>query len=144
MAADICCDTIIGGTFHLSIGDKRYEVIGEARIRPGYRERSAEATSSGRMWATERAVLTEADVTFGNFCDADPLEIFDGRCKISVTLVEESRGYRHMFTDAVAVGRPEINFATGQVTGISLRTDKYVRVIGAEGRHGGPDTVVGI
>lgn len=130
---DECCDTFVTGFFHLQIGDKRYSVSGAARIRPGYVERATGAASDGRMWATETPVLSEADLVFMNFCDADPLEIFAQRCKIQATFVEDSRGFRHYFTDAVAAGRPEIDFANGQVSNISIRTDKYSRAEGAGG-----------
>jgi hypothetical protein len=127
---DPCCDTFVGGFFHLQIGDRKYSVAGEARIRPGYVERNTGAASDGRMWATETPQLSEADLIFYNFCDADPLEVFAGRCKIDATFVEETRGFRHYFNQAVAAGRPEINMSNGQVTNISIRTDKYSRAEG--------------
>jgi hypothetical protein len=127
---DRCCDQIVGGHVYVVLGDMRFDVAGETILRPGGSEREAFASSGGRMYGIERAVLTEAEITFLNACDADPDLIWNARCKAQVTIVEDSRGYRHMFTDAMIVGRPEKNLQTGEVTGMRITTDRYQRVGG--------------
>lgn len=125
--ADPCCDTVIGGKVYVSMGDRRFEGLGEATIHPRPVERSHGATSGGRLWVTEEARAPDAEISFANHCDADPLDLFDARCQVDVTFVEDSRGIRHLFTRASVVGWPEINLATGEVSGLLIVTDNYSR-----------------
>jgi len=125
---DPCCDTVIGGEIYVVAGDKRYEGMGDATILPASVERTAAASSGGRLVVTEAAVPATARIDFANLCDADPLELQTLRCKVDVTVVEKSRGFRHLFTQAVIVGRPEVNLATGVVSGLEIASDQYSRV----------------
>ena len=119
--ADVCCDDVVGGMVYLTVGDRRFEGSGEATLRnlSGV-ERTSSASSGGRMVITEAARLPEIEMTFINHCDADPLDLFDLRCKVNCTFVEDTRGIRHLFTGAAVVGAPELNTATGVVTNMRI------------------------
>lgn len=123
MAAD-CCDDLVGGMVYLTVGDKRYEGSGEATLRnlSGV-ERTATASSGGRMVLTEVARLPEIEMSFINHCDAEPRDLYDLRCKVDVTFVEDSRGFRHYFSQASISGTYEYNTATGVVSGMRIVCD---------------------
>lgn len=123
--ADVCCDTIVGGRVYVSNGDSRWEATGDVTIMPRTVERTADASSGGRMFVTEKAVPARARMDFLNYCNADPLDLFDARCHVDVTIVEMDRGFRHLFTKAAIVGNIEKNLSTGVVTGIEIATDRY-------------------
>lgn len=123
--ADPCCDVFVGGIIFVSVGDQRFEGMGEAKIRPRTVERTAGATEGGRLWVTEKAVPAQAELNFVNLCDADPLDLFDARCGIDVTIVDQTRGFRHLFSQSVVVGTPEINVTTGEVSGLKIASVHY-------------------
>lgn len=118
--ADSCCEDIVGGMIYIMAGSLRYEGTGDITIRPAHVERDAAATSGGRLAATERAMLAEAEFSFVNHCDADPMELFNGRCKLDIVIVEQSRNIRHYFNGAIMVGRPNINLSTGEFSGVRI------------------------
>jgi hypothetical protein len=126
--SDPCCDQIIGGKIYLRIGAKRYEGMGDATIITGDVERTAGATSGGRLWVTERAEPARVQITYANLCDSNPQEIFDARCHVNLTIVEESRGFKHLVTKGAVVGRPSFNLATGEVSGIEIATTHYKKL----------------
>jgi hypothetical protein len=125
MAGTACCDVIIGGEIYIVVGDQRFEAMGDVTITPASVEREANASSGGRLVVTETARPARATITFANLCDADPVAIFNARCHVDVTVIEKSRGFRHLFTKSAVVGTPEINLSTGEVSGIEIATDNY-------------------
>lgn len=126
--ANVCCDDVVGGMVYITVGSLRFEGMGEAKIDPRTVERTAEASAGGRLVVTERAKPAMAEVSFVNHCDADPVDLFDLRCHVDVTVVELSRGFRHLFTSASVVGTPQINLATGEVSGLRIAAIQYNRV----------------
>lgn len=125
--ADACCNTIIGGLVELIVGDKTYQALGDVTISPMTVEREAGATSGARLTVTEKAKPATAAMNFANLCLADPMELFDMRCRVDVTVVEKSRGFRHLFSASAVVGTPEINLSTGELSGLQIATDSYTR-----------------
>lgn len=118
--ADMCCDDIVGGLIFVTVGSLRFEGMGEAKIRPETIERSAEASAGGRLVVTEKAVPAEAELSFVNHCDSNPIDLYRARCHVDVAVVEQSRGIRHLFSRATIIGRPEVNLATGEVSGLRI------------------------
>lgn len=126
--ADPCCDRIIGGEIYITVGDRVFEAIGDVEIDPTRVEREANATANGRFYAIARAVPQMARITFANFCgDSDPMQMWDIACDMDITIVEKTRGIRHLFTRASVVGKPTQNLSTGQVSGMKIATDQYSR-----------------
>jgi hypothetical protein len=127
MAADPCCDDIVGGEVYITMGDRRFEATADVVITPRRQEREAKLTNGGRLMVTERAVPYLAEITFVNQCGGDPLKLWDSRCHTDITVIEKSRGFRHLFSKASIVGNPKVNLSTGEVQGITVAADKYVR-----------------
>lgn len=125
--ADQYADDIVGGEVYIIVGDRRFEGMGDAKIQPRRREMTAGASSGGRLYGTEKAQPARAEISFVNHANADPLDVFDLRAHVDVTFVEKSRGIRHLFTKSLIEGTPEINLATGEVTGLRIATDQYSR-----------------
>lgn len=124
--ADACCDTIVGGQIYITVEDKIFEATGDVEIDPSRTEREAGVSANGRLSVTERAVPQMARITFLNFCgDSDPMQLWNYRCNMDITVVEASRGIRHLFTKASVVGKPTKNLSNGQVSGMEFATDKY-------------------
>ena len=128
---DQCCDTVIGGEIYITatiphIGERLYEALGEVRIQPTRLERTAGASSAGRLWIVETARPIRAIMTFANRCSVDPFELFCSHCNMSVNIVEKSRGYTHLLTGAVVIGMPEKNLSTGEVSGMEIVAGSYV------------------
>lgn len=124
--ADACCNDIVGGEvvihafFRNGTPTKTYEGIGDIRLQPSGREVTAGASSAGSLWATEAPRPVRALLNFVNRCSNDPMDLFRGRCAISITVVELSRGLQHTLNNAVPVGLPEVNLSTGEVTGLEV------------------------
>ena len=99
-------------------GEERlYEALGEVRIQPTRLERTAGASSAGRLWIVETARPIRAIMTFANRCSVDPMELFCSHCNMSVNIIEKSRGFTHLLMGAVVIGMPEKNLATGEGVG---------------------------
>ena len=125
-----CCDTIIGGEIYITatianVGERLFEALGEVRIQPTRVERTAGASSAGRLWVVETARPIRAIMTFANRCSVDPFLSFCNHCNMSINIVEKSRGYTHMLTDAVVIGMPEKNLSTGEVSGMEIVSSAY-------------------
>jgi hypothetical protein len=120
MKEDFCCDTTLGGEYYLKARGLTYEGIGDLTLLTAPIEKTANATANGGMYTTHKAKLVTAKVTFANRCKADPMKLHSENCPIDVVFVEKSRGIRHLFTQAVIVGNPEINASTGEVSGIEI------------------------
>jgi hypothetical protein len=132
MAYDPCCTTVIGGevfinaefkgpgTGNQSGGHAQYQALGEVRLQPAAIERTAGAASAGQVWITEASRPIRAVLSFVNRCNPNPMRMFCERCSINITIVEKSRGIEHLLTSCITVGAPEINFATGEISGMEI------------------------
>ncbi|MCI0555738.1 MAG: phage tail tube protein [Anaerolineae bacterium] len=128
MAQDPCCDTITGGRIAITVGEHVFSGRGDCEIEPRTEEREAGMTNDGKMFGIVRAKTAKMEIVFANLCERDPLELFDFKCKVNVTVEEIDRGFRHLFTEAMIIGTPRINLSTGEVSGIMVETDQYTRV----------------
>lgn len=86
-----CCDRIVGGRIVLHQNGNTFELTGDVTISPATIERVSEPTNSGRMMTMIRPKLATAEIEFANFCDGDPLDLFNAGCKVSVTIEELDR-----------------------------------------------------
>jgi hypothetical protein len=116
----------IAGTFYLVAGGQRFEAIGEATIEPSPVERSADVTSGGRLYGMTKASARRAKMKFARFEDAAPSALFLSSVdSVQVTIVENETQKRHLFINALIVGKPSENLATGEVDGIEIASDQY-------------------
>jgi hypothetical protein len=125
MATD-CCNSF-GGRISIEIGGKRYPARGDITINPTNVEVAAEANHDGSPYFTSRPVLYGAQMTFTQPCGLSwDAEL--ARCALNVTIIEETNGRAHLFTGARIIGRPVLNISTGEVSGLSIMTDRYQQV----------------
>lgn len=125
---DPCCNVIAGGRVEISQNGKMFTGKGTVTVRPTLISRDAEAGSNGKMVGTIKPELAEADIVLANLCDADPIEFFDPNCDANYTFYEKDRGIRHLYTGAMVTGRPEIDTLTGEVSGMTVKSDKYAKL----------------
>lgn len=123
--ANFHCPPTVGGKVYLAWGDKRLEASGSVKIRTGQVRREARATNSGRLVVTEEARVQEWEMDLWDINGADPMELWEARSHVNVTLVAESTGKRYLWTDAAVFGDPEHDLATGIVSGIKMATDQF-------------------
>lgn len=129
-APKVCCSEVVGGEVyivaHFSGTDSSYyEALGDVRIQPSRVERTAGASSGGRVWVTEVSRPMRVILSFINRCDTNPMRLYCERCQIGITVFEKSRGFMHQFNDCLIVGAPEVNLSTGEISGIEIVTDDY-------------------
>ena len=149
---DVCCSEIIGGEVYIvanfqNAPSEYYEAMGDVRIQPSRVERTAGASSAGRVWVTEASRPCRVIMSFANRCDQNPVRLYCSRCLIDITVVEKSRGFFHQFTNSLVVGNPEVNLSTGEISGIEIVTDEYTIgssgvILGQEGTCPMPDDIV--
>jgi hypothetical protein len=120
-------DRVIGGKCHGTVNGKRFEFMADVTIMPATVSREGASTSGGKVYTTEKAVPARAKITFGNFQSADPMDLYDAQDVFDFTVVESTRNIRHLFTSASPVGDPEKNLTNGEVTGIEIVTEKYLK-----------------
>jgi hypothetical protein len=131
MATDLsaCCSEIIGGEVYIIANfdntSEYYEALGDVRIQPARIERTAGASSAGRVWVTEASRPIRVVMSFINRCDQNPIRLYCSRCLVDIVVVEKSRGFTHSLTQCLVVGAPEVNLSTGEISGIELVTDDY-------------------
>lgn len=125
--ADACCKTIAGGRVEIIQNGRIFAGVGDVVIRPTLFSRDANASSNGKMYGTVKAELAEADIVLANLCEQDPIELFDPNCDADYTFVERDRGFRHLYNASMTTGRPEINLSSGEVSGMTIKTDSYQR-----------------
>lgn len=118
-----CCNSF-GGRISIDVGGKRYSARGDITLSPTNVEISGDANHDGSAYFVSKPVLYGAAMTFTQPCGIvwnDEM----ARCAINVTIVEEQNGRSHLFTAARLVGRPSINLSNGEVSGLSILTDRY-------------------
>lgn len=125
---DPCCNQVVGGKVYVSADDQRWEASGDVTIEPSNVSRELGATPSGRLTVVETAKPFRATLDMFNFCKNDPLELFKRRCGLNFTVVEKSRGFMHLFTNASVGGTPSINLQSGVISGIEIASDQYSRI----------------
>lgn len=128
-----CCDEIIGGEVYITAkfssgqnqAPMRFEGMGEIRLQPSRVTRASGASTGGTIWVTETARAPKILMSFINRCEHDPMLLFMQRCRVEITLVEKTRGFVHLMSDAHITGDPEKNLATGEITGIEIVSQTY-------------------
>ena len=118
-----------GGRYTIDAGDgKTLSGRGEARIRPARATPTTGVNQDGSGYATVAPQLSEIELSLDRGVDRDWVESELLRA-VNVTFEEIDTGKIHFLTSANWDGRPEINSASGEVTGMKFTSDRY-RVTG--------------
>lgn len=123
MADDPCCNSF-GGKISITIDGKRYSARGDITLQPTTLEVTGEANHDGSAYFTSKPVLASASMSFSMPCG---LKWDDemAKCAIDVTIVEEQNNRVHLFTKARLIGRPSLNISNGEVSGLTVMSDRY-------------------
>ncbi|WP_066921701.1 phage tail tube protein [Methylobacterium sp. CCH5-D2] len=116
-----------GGRFTAEINGRTYKGRGKATIETARVEVAAEANQDGSAFRTVKPKLASCDLTFdrGVGLKWDEALILSD---INLTFVETDAKVTHLFTDASWVGTPSLDTETGEVSGLSIKSDKYQQV----------------
>ncbi len=118
-----------GGRFTLEIANVggsslSFSGRGVAKIMPSQVSLDAQANQDSTGYVTVKPELAKLELTFdrgvGLIWNAAML-----LSPVNVTFTETDVGLQHLYTGASWVGEPSIDSATGEVSGVSLRSDQY-------------------
>ncbi|KQP11157.1 hypothetical protein ASF28_08930 [Methylobacterium sp. Leaf99] len=113
-----------GGRFTLDINGRTYSGRGKATIMPARAVRENDVNSDGTGYSTVKPKLAKLDLSFDRgiglrWDEAMMLE------ELNVTFIETDVRITHLFTRANWSGEPSIDSESGEVSGLSIETDKY-------------------
>ncbi|MCW2276378.1 hypothetical protein GJ654_18800 [Rhodoblastus acidophilus] len=119
-----------GGRVSISINGVNYSPReASVKISPTTVEMENGANGDGTGYSTVKPVLAAADISFDRGQTSgikwdNAMLLAD----INVTVNEMDTGVSHLLTSARWSGRPELDTATGEITGLKVETDKYQAV----------------
>lgn len=113
-----------GGRCTIEINGQRYSARANGKVMPSTVELENGVNMDGTGYSTTKPALAKLELSFDRgsgiaWNDAMILQ------KINVTWKEDDVGVTHLFSSARWSGRPEIDSATGEVSGLSIETDAY-------------------
>ncbi|GJD51087.1 hypothetical protein OPKNFCMD_3838 [Methylobacterium crusticola] len=118
-----------GGRFTLDINGRTYSGRGKATVEPARVSRENGVNQNGTGYSTVKPKLAKLDLTFDRgvglrWDDAMVL------AEVDVTFVETDlkTPVTHLYTAASWSGTPSIDTETGEVSGLSIETDKYQQI----------------
>ena len=111
-----------GGRCHVNVGGKPYSPRGEISFRTAGLTKEANANYDGTVYVNTAAAPVIAEITFSDHFGVSVDELVNG-CH-DVTFDCFDRGVRHFFTQAHIVGEPQVNAATGEISGITIAVPK--------------------
>jgi hypothetical protein len=119
-----------GGRIVITINGANYSARGSVSIMPARVERAAMANRDGSMATTVAAKLATAEISFDRnerlgltWDDAMLNE------RVNVTIEEVDARVIHEFTAASWVGTPGLDTESGEISGMSIATDNYQRIV---------------
>lgn len=125
--ADDCCNSF-GGTIYIEAdGERLTPAEGDITLMPTTQETEAVTNQDGSTSYKVTPRSPRAEMAFRDGCGI----AWDDRmkkCKLNVTIVEETNGRQHLFTGTRFVGRPSINLSSGEVSGVSIEGGVYQKV----------------
>lgn len=116
-----------GGRFTAEINGRTFKGRGKATIESSTVEVNAEANQDGSGFVTVKPKLASCELSFdrGVGLKWDAAMLLQS---INLTFVETDAKVTHLFTDASWVGTPSIDTETGEVSGLSIKSDKYQQI----------------
>lgn len=119
-----------GGRVSTVINGVMYSARGAITIKPSNMEVTVASNGDGTNYRTVQATPRTAEITFDKLVDNNGtfLKWDDGvmrQVNMSVTFVEQDTGVTHLLTNACFTGSPNVDLATGEVTGVGIASDTY-------------------
>ena len=121
------CTSIVDGRIVIRANGKTFEGKGNAEWETRNIERKAEPSASGRIMVSVAPNLFKFKITYANFPDAEPEDLYDMGCGMAVTIEETDRKFSHMYTNATVVGTPRIT--QGEVQNMEIQSDRYQKLV---------------
>lgn len=117
-----------GGRTRVTINGQTYSCRSAPNIRPARLQNSSYTNHDGSVSFGTMPKPAAAEFSF----DVGPagLDRFNESLMtgfLSITILEIDRGVLHQFTNSRMIGEPSINTETGEVSGLSIETDSYLR-----------------
>lgn len=117
-----------GGRISINIGGRRFAPRGKASIKPSQQSNTVNVNHDGSVSRSTTATAATCELTFDRGSDKSfKWDRSFMSAFADVTVSETDVGILHMFTGAIIVGEPVIDTETGEVTGLSIATDKYTQ-----------------
>jgi len=124
---------ISGGRVSIVIDGLVYSARGEIKFNPSNISTDVGTNQDGTIYKTVRPQPVTAECTFDRFVDANgrPLK-WNGNLmllnNIAATFTEQDTNVQQLLTNATFVGEPQIDLATGEVSGLRIVGEKYEEV----------------
>jgi tail tube protein len=116
-----------GGRCTMTINGQSFSARAKATINPSTVNRKNGANWDGKGYSTVTPKLAKLSLTFdrGSGVKWDAAMMLQ---EVNVTFSEDDTGVTHLFTGSRWDGDPSIDTETGEVTGLSIETDRYLSV----------------
>lgn len=116
-----------GGRLQITIGSTTFSCRGKATVKPARATADAGVNWNGKAFRTIKPQLASVDLSFdrGKGLPWDEGMLLGDQ---NVTVVEIDAGVSHYLTAAAMVGEPSIDTESGEVSGLSLKSDAYRQV----------------
>ena len=114
-----CCPNNSAGRVFLKINGVKYKIRVGVTVMPTNVEKEADATASGEVFVTVKAVPAKATFTLSDTCGLS-LEELSNACDIDATIKLFDMNRTYIFPQASIVGRPELNTENGEITGFEI------------------------
>ncbi len=124
-----------GGRVSTVINGRAYKARAAIKLQPSNMTVEVASNQDGSNYRTVTPKPRKAEITFDRFVDLDgfPLRWSDNimmETNMSVTFVEQDidgrdTGRTHLLTNACFTGEPDVDLATGEVTGLAIAADNY-------------------
>lgn len=117
-----------GGRTRVTINGQTYSCRTAPNIRPARMQNQSYTNHDGSVTFGTMPQPAAAEFSF----DVGPAGVdkFNETLMMgfhAITILEVDRGVLHQFTNARIIGEPSINTETGEVSGLSIQTDSYLR-----------------
>ncbi|SEQ48561.1 Phage tail tube protein [Faunimonas pinastri] len=116
-----------GGRVSLTIDGVTYHARGAAKINPSLVSLENGANMDGSGYSTVKPELASIELSLDRGSTSIKWTEDMLLSKVNVTFKEDDYGVTHLFTAARWGGKPEIDTATGEVSGLKLESDQYQR-----------------
>ncbi|WP_316234967.1 MULTISPECIES: hypothetical protein [unclassified Bradyrhizobium] len=122
-------DYSFGGRISVTVGTDRFPPSDcEVTIEPTNLQTEAMANGDGSPCFTAKPKLYGATLKFRDRSGIAWDSVI--RATFDVTISEDDNNRTHIFTSARIVGNPQIDRATGEVSGCEIRSSQYRKIVG--------------
>lgn len=122
-----------GGRVSIVIDGVVYSARSEVKFNPSNVMTDVGANQDGTIFKTVKPQPVAAECTFDRFVDAngkslkwnDQLMLLNN---IAITFIEKDTGKMQLISNGTFVGDPQVDLATGEVSGVKLAGEKHEEV----------------